>query len=115
MAEVRDFARKPENLYRPGPDALVPGDSPNHVIVTGEFKIVFSLSYSEERQETFRHLSISIDRVGQMPHPAIVTEVMGYFGFIGGLESGLSSISLDDGVVVVLQSLNVVETKPIHA
>jgi hypothetical protein len=49
------------------------------------YRAVFSI----ENQGTFhvRHLSVSVDRAGKLPHPDAVQEIMGLFGFTNKLRN----------------------------
>ena len=112
VREIRDFACRPENVYHPGPEALAPEDNPNHVVSSENLRMVFSLTWDEESQSTYRHLSVSVTSHEALPNPAVVEEVMQHFGFVGGLRSGLSQIYVDQErlIVVIAQSILVVET-----
>ena len=104
-AKIVEFSSRPENLYRPGATAKIPGDMKEHYLVLGDYKIVFSLTRDPRTGEIYRHLSMSVPTRGAFPHTIAVTEVLDLFGFIGGLENCQASVSQVEGCIVVAQSL----------
>ena len=46
--KVALYAAFPENHYRPGPGAAVPGDNPNFVVMLGSFRCVFTFTVVEK-------------------------------------------------------------------
>jgi hypothetical protein len=105
-AEIREFASKPENVYRPGPDAVAPGDNPNFALESGNCRIVFSLTYDAGQDMIFRHFSMSASRRTVLPNPIVVAEVLPYFGFVGGLDMCQIHVDQEENVVVIAQFVN---------
>lgn len=103
VSEVLAYACLPENLYRPGLDAKIPGDDPKHVVITGDYKIVFSLTYIRAEDTTYRHFSMSVGNRSRLPHPVAIEEVISLFGFFGGLKMCMVDVSEQEGCVVVVQ------------
>lgn len=103
VSEVLAYACLPENIYRPGPDAKIPGDDPRHLLMTGDYKIVFSLTYISAEDTTYRHFSISVANRSRLPHPIAIEEVLPFFGFFGGLRMCIVDVNEREGCVVVVQ------------
>jgi hypothetical protein len=102
-SEVLAYACLSENLYRPGLDAKIPGDDPKHVVVTGDYKIVFSLTYIRSEDTVYRHFSMSVANRSRLPHPVAIEEVLSFFGFFGGLKMCMVDVNEREGCVVVVQ------------
>jgi len=103
--KVVKFAFRPENLYRPGTTARIPGNVRKHILVLGDYKIVFSLTRDPQTGEVFRHLSMSVPTLGAFPHPAAITEVIDLFGFKGGLCNCQLDANRVDNCITVAQNL----------
>lgn len=86
---VREHAHRIENWYRiPGSD-WIPGDRPEHVIMTptGQ-KIVFSVTFAPAHgPRPFRFLSVSTVS-GRPPHPVLVWTIADLLGFTGAEREG---------------------------
>ena len=104
-AKVVEYSSLPENLYVPGPAAKIPGDMKEHTLRLGDYKIVFSLTKDPSTGDVYRHLSISVPTKGAFPHPAVVNEVLGLFGFKGGLSNCQADVNQVEGCIVVAQVL----------
>lgn len=104
-AKVVEFASRPENLYRPGSAAKIPGDTKEHILQLGDYRIVFSLTKDPVSSEVYRHISMSVPTQGSFPHPAAITEILNLFGFIGGLENCQVNVSQVENCIVVAQAL----------
>lgn len=87
IAQVREYAEKPEHYYLIGEGgkhdpSTIPGDNPQHVITTQfGYRAVFSMTKAPEG--LFRHLSISVPSKGQYPGPEVVEEFCHLYGFTG--------------------------------
>lgn len=79
-----EYAEKPENHYKPGPDAKVPGDDPSYVLQLYDFRCVFTIT--ESKDGVWRHLTISVPAKDKLPHPAAVEEIAHLFGIEGTVE-----------------------------
>jgi hypothetical protein len=104
-SKVVEFATNPENLYRPGPNAKIPGDVKEHILQLGDYKVVFSLTKDPLTGEVYRHFSMSVPDQGSLPHPIAVNEVLDLFGFIGGLDNCQVNVSQVENCIVVAQAL----------
>lgn len=86
------WAERPENWYRPSPEAKVPGDDPAYVIEipSGAFdhegktvpghQCVYTHTVLKDAH--FRHLSVSL--YGRSVHPVVIWTLAAFFGFTGG-------------------------------
>lgn len=90
LRRCREYAEAPDHWYRPGPDAVPPGDIPEHVFNSGTVRAVFSWTLIKEK--TYRHLSVSTGAPGRYPLPVVVFTLADMFGFTGGTRT-------EDGVV----------------
>lgn len=82
VQRVLDFAEMPENWYRPGRTAVIPGDDPRFVAhLTDGFRAVFTITKASDGL-VLRHLSISIDGT-KFPNIAAAFEIATMFGFNG--------------------------------
>jgi hypothetical protein len=102
--KVALFAAQPENHYRPGPQAKVPGDDSRHVLNINSFRCVFTYTKSPEHG-LFRHLSISIPTPSAYAHPAMVETISHLFGFTGKLEDWQVGPHQRDNCIIVAQML----------
>lgn len=61
------------------------GDDPDrYCLLPVGFRCVFNLEM--QRAIQYRHLSVSINRKGKLPHPAVVSELAKLFGFPRGID-----------------------------
>lgn len=94
-AEIAAFCMRPENWYRPGPNATVPGDMPEHVLSVPPWtRVVFSWTLHD--RELFRHLSVS--NGPSTPTPREAMTIAAWVGFTGGKVAPTSS---DDCPVIL--------------
>ncbi len=104
-SRVVDYASRPENLYVPGPTAKTPGDMKEHTLYFGDYRVVFSLTKDVRTSKIFRHLSMSVPAKGALPHPVAVNEIIGLFGFRGGMDNCYIDISQEENCIIVAQLL----------
>jgi len=97
-----EFAARPENHYRPGPDAFIPGDNPKFVLRLTDLRCVFTFT---EAKGLWRHLSVSVPDQNAMPHPAMVEEIGRLFGFKKSLRDWQMHGDRKTNSVVVLQKV----------
>jgi hypothetical protein len=81
VQKIVDFAAKPENWYKPGPNCKPPGDDPNYVVRLDTYRCVFTFTEDPNTKVLFRHLSISVPAMGMYPNPVAVNEIGLLFGF----------------------------------
>lgn len=79
--EIVEYASQSENWYRPGPDAIIPGDKPEYVLQGTSVRAVFTWTVSPD--DVRRHLSVSVKAEGRAPLPIMVWTLAHYFGFTG--------------------------------
>ncbi len=79
-----EFTTQPENHYKPGPGAKVPGDDPRYVAHFGTYRCVFTIT--EMPDGLWRHLSVSVPAKDKLPHPAAIEEIAHLFGIAGTVE-----------------------------
>lgn len=116
ISQVREFASRPENIYKPGLTGIrPPGDNPNYVVESGTIRIVFSLTSFEnvpdrppdfEGPEIYRHVSISANNYTSPPNPVLVREILDLLGFIGSIEQ-CDYFNIVDNIFIGLQNLGV--------
>lgn len=109
VKEVVEYASRPENVYRPGPGARIPGDVPEHVAILGDFRCVFS--FTDVRDELYRHLSISI-KTGTMPNPVLVQEIARLYGFTGTFEDWGLALDAANRLVTLGQKIETPAKEP---
>jgi hypothetical protein len=108
-ARIRDivtFASREENLYKPNLGVPPPGDTPRHVLETGNVRCVFSIT--KLGGHLYRHLSVSMfGETGFLPLP-IVKEIAYKFGFEGVWNDWLVGKEDDSTrkIIVVTQELS---------
>lgn len=113
ITQVREFASRPENLYKPGPEAVCPGDNPNYVVESGNVRIVFSLTWMFLGEwGTYRHISISVNNQKSVPHPVVVKEVLDLFGFIGGWDL-CDYCNVENNIFIGLQDIRVTKEEAV--
>jgi len=103
VSEVVAFALERQNVYRPGPTSVIPGNDPRYIVTMGSYRVVFSLTEIPHEGKLYKHLSISIPDKDRFPNPIMINEVIGLFGFEGGLFNCSVSINQQEGCVVVAQ------------
>ena len=104
-SKVVEFASRPENLYIPGPAAKIPGNVREHVLLLGDYKVVFSLTKDPCTGEVYRNFSMSVPTRGAFPHPVAVNEVLSLFGFVGGLSNCQVDANRVENCITVAQPL----------
>jgi hypothetical protein len=80
VSEVREYAERQENWYRPGADAEPPGKDANYVVWAGTIRAVFSWTVAPFG--VLRHLTVSAGE-GKSPRPEACWTIAHYFGFTG--------------------------------
>lgn len=78
VREILVFAA--DNWYRPGVSEQVPGNDSRHVAILNTYRCVFS--YTDMKDELFRHLSISVPSK-DYPNPIVTWVIADLFGFSG--------------------------------
>jgi len=93
---VRAYAEA--HPYRPY-ETPVPGMVPEHVLRSGTYRIVFSIT--EMLGARWRHLSVSCAGAQREPNPVVVEEIAHLFGFVQG--ERILQFDPDQGATVLLQ------------
>jgi len=120
ISQLREFASRPENLYKPGPGAACPGDNPNFVVKSGTIRIVFSLTSFEDTdrpptftgEDIYRHVSISANNQRSAPHPILVREILNLLGFVGSLEH-CDYLNLVDNIFIGVQNIKMTKAEAV--
>lgn len=93
--EIVAYAEQPEHWYRPWLSSPVPGDLPEHVLLNGNVRAVFSWTVTpEDPAKVHRHMSVSVRAEGRFPQPAMVWTLAHYFGFTGAVVDPKSGVVL---------------------
>ena len=108
LASLRAFAEHPDNTYRPGPGAPVPGDDPRYRRfipyqdpAPNCLRVVYTITLGPDRI-AYRHLSLSANR-GDPPIPLVEELVLPALGFRGRLANCVvGQAEGDDAAVFVV-------------
>lgn len=81
ILQVVEYAHDPLHIYVPEQGGMAPGMDPRHVVMLGQYRVVYSITYS--RQKYWRHLSVSSPNRhrGGLPAPEVVCMTLRAFGF----------------------------------
>jgi len=83
IQSCQEYAENPINWYHPDePNSTPPGMLHRHTLQSGTIKSVFS--WTEQKGEIYRHLSVSTNGRGKYPIPTVVWTLAHLFGFTGG-------------------------------
>lgn len=80
---IAAYAAKAENWYLLGGLSKIPGSNPEHELVSGDVRAVFSWTQTPQGEAVYRHLTVSVLGSQDMPHPVVVYTLAHHFGFSG--------------------------------
>lgn len=86
--QLREFAERRENWYVLDENLeapFVPGDRDEYVLRTEfGYRVVFTITHApSQREQPFRHMTISVPAEGKSPNPVAVFTVAHHLGFTG--------------------------------
>lgn len=91
-----------EDLRETDPNRSSMGDDPGFVCkIPVGFRVCFTIEEQPAPLDWCRHISISVDEAGMMPHPAAVEMILQAFGYRDGIEANIFYIEQGRAVNVI--------------